>query len=59
MKIQRRLLPKNTYLQYVLAGTLLLISVFQTANATETNCSFKLAEIQFTKCLNGAEKMFS
>lgn len=56
MKIQSRLLPKNTCLQYVLAGILLLISAFQTATATETNCSFKLAKIQFTKCLNGAEK---
>lgn len=35
---------------------LVSISAFQTATATETNCSFKLANIQFTKCLNGAEK---
>lgn len=28
----------------------------QIANATEIECSFKLAKVQFTKCLNGAEQ---
>lgn len=44
-------------LRKVLMSLILVsISVFQTATAAETECSISLANVQFTKCLNWAEK---